>query len=606
MQQGNRLSWSDLQSLARRKPAASSSDRDAAEAAADGGNGRGLAKALSVPHLTAIGVGSTIGAGIYVLVGTVAREHAGPALTVSFLIAGIAAALSALCYAELSCRFPSAGSAYHYSYICIGESVAWLIGWALILEYTIGGSTVARGISPNLALFFGGQDNLPFFLAQVHIKGLDTAVDPCAAILVLIVTALLCLGIKESSLVEGIITIANVAVMLFIICAGGWLGFQNGWPGYNVPKSYFPNGASGVFSGSATLFFAYIGFDAVASTAEEVKNPQRDLPLGMGLTLSLCCFLYMMVSVVIVGLVPYYAMDPDTPISSAFAQHGMQWAVYIISSGAVLALIASLIGAILPQPRIVMAMARDGLLPPIFSAVDHRTQVPTLSTILTGICSAILAFFMDVSQLAGMVSVGTLLAFTMVAISVLIVRYAPPDEMQMEGPDPGSLESLASQAGQSERDEDILGDPFGNVQEGPTASEVVNMVRRQKAKRCIILVCIGVIIFVSAVSFSSLPFYIQHTICAFSGLLLLGSTIALSCIGQDKNSLRKMEGFMCPFVPILPVCCILINVYLLMNLGSHTWIRVSVWLVAGALIYLFYGRSHSSLTTTTYQRVSPA
>ncbi|CAM0956961.1 unnamed protein product [Alopecurus aequalis] len=601
MQQGNRLSWSDLQSLARRKPATSSTDRAAGEVADDS---RRLAKALSVPHLTAIGVGSTIGAGIYVLVGTVAREHAGPALTVSFLIAGIAAALSALCYAELSCRFPSAGSAYHYSYICIGESVAWLIGWALILEYTIGGSTVARGISPNLALFFGGQDNLPFFLAQVHVKWLDTAVDPCAAILVLIVTALLCLGIKESSLVEGVITIANIAVMLFIIFAGGWLGFRNGWPGYNVPKGYFPNGASGVFSGSATLFFAYIGFDAVASTAEEVKNPQRDLPRGMGLTLSLCCFLYMMVSVVIVGLVPYYAMDPDTPISSAFAQYGMQWAVYVISSGAVLALIASLIGAILPQPRIVMAMARDGLLPPIFSAVDQRTQVPTLSTILTGICAAILAFFMDVSQLAGMVSVGTLLAFTMVAVSVLIVRYTPPNEMPMGGAGPGSLESLASQTGPSEPDEEILGDPF--AQEAPTASEVANMVRRQKAKRCIVLVCIGAIIFVSVVSLSSLPLYIQWTICAFSGLLLLGSTIVLSCIGQDKNSSKKTEGFMCPFVPILPICCILINVYLLINLGSHTWIRVSVWLAAGALIYLFYGRSHSSLTSTVYQRVSPA
>ncbi|KAF6988797.1 hypothetical protein CFC21_006248 [Triticum aestivum] len=596
MQQGSRLSWSDLQSLARRKPAASA-------AAADG---RRLAKTLSVPHLTAIGVGSTIGAGIYVLVGTVAREHAGPALTLSFLIAGIAAALSALCYAELSCRFPSAGSAYHYSYICIGESVAWLIGWALILEYTIGGSSVARGISPNLALFFGGQDKLPFFLAQVHVKWLDTPVDPCAAILVLIVTALLCLGIKESSLVEGVITIANVAIMLFIICAGGWLGFQNGWPGYDVPKGYFPNGASGVFSGSATLFFAYIGFDAVASTAEEVKNPQRDLPWGMCLTLSLCCFLYMMVSVVIVGLVPYYAMDPDTPISSAFAQYGMQWAAYVISSGAVLALIASLIGAILPQPRIVMAMARDGLLPPIFSAVGQRTQVPTLSTILTGICAAILAFFMDVSQLAGMVSVGTLLAFTMVAISLLIVRYAPPNDMPMGGADPSSVESLALHAGHSEADEGILEGPFGNVDEAPTASEIANMVRRQKAKRYIVMVCFGVIIFVPAVSFSSLPFSIRCTTCALGGLLLLGASIVLSCIGQDTSSSRQTEGFMCPFVPVLPVCCILINAYLLMNLGSHTWIRVSVWLVAGALIYLFYGRNHSSLTGTAYERVSPA
>uniref|UniRef100_A0A0D9XJZ4 Cationic amino acid transporter C-terminal domain-containing protein n=1 Tax=Leersia perrieri TaxID=77586 RepID=A0A0D9XJZ4_9ORYZ len=472
-----RLSLQDLQCLVRRKPASSTDRAETAEAAAaDGGKDRHLAKALAVPDLIAIGVGSTIGAGIYVLVGTVAREHAGPALTLSFLIAGIAAALSALCYAELSCRFPSAGSAYHYSYICIGESVAWLIGWALILEYTIGGSSVARGISPNLALFFGGHEKLPFFLTQIHVKWLDTPLDPCAAILVLIVTALLCLGIKESSFVEGIITIANVIVMLFVICVGGYLAFQNGWTGYHDKQGYFPNGVAGVFSGSATLFFAYIGFDAVASTAEEVKNPQRDLPWGMCLTLSLCCFLYMMVSVVIVGLVPYYALDPNTPISSAFAQYGMQWAVYVISTGAVLALIASLIGAILPQ-----------------------TQVPTLSTILSGICAAILALFMDVSELAGM----------------------------------------------------TLG--------------------------------------------------IQSQMTKIHGIFLaMLFEIHFMCLWWFAF------GFMCPFVPILPVCCILINVYLLMNLGIHTWIRVSMWLAVGAIIYIFYGRKYSSLTSIPYQRISPA
>ncbi|XP_062200353.1 cationic amino acid transporter 3, mitochondrial-like isoform X2 [Phragmites australis] len=554
---------------------------------------------------SSLGVGSTIGAGIYVLVGTVAREHTGPGLTVSFLIAGIAAALSALCYAELSCRFPSAGSAYHYSYICIGESVAWLIGWALILEYTIGGSSVARGISPNLALFFGGQDKLPFFLAQVHVKWLDTPVDPCAAILVLIVTALLCLGIKESSFVEGIITIANVTVMLFVICAGGWLGLRNGWAGYKAPEGYFPNGVGGVLSGSATLFFAYIGFDAVASTAEEVKNPQRDLPLGMGLTLSLCCFLYMMVSAVVVGLVPYRAMDPETPISSAFAQYGMQWAAYVVSSGAVLALIASLIGGILPQPRIIMAMARDGLLPSLFSAVNQQTQVPILSTILTGTCAAILAFFMDVSQLAGMVSVGTLLAFTAVAISVLVVRYAPPSEMPMGVALAGTPESLTSYSGHSEQDEENSEDPFGNVQEAPTVCEVANKLRRQKATRSIVLIFIGIIIFVSSVSFSFFPFYMQSTACAIGGLLLLSCSIVLSCIGQDKSSSRQTGGFMCPLVPILPICCIVINVYLLMNIGSYTWIRVSAWLVAGVLIYFLYGRKHSSLAGMAYQRISP-
>uniref|UniRef100_A0A0D9XJZ3 Cationic amino acid transporter C-terminal domain-containing protein n=1 Tax=Leersia perrieri TaxID=77586 RepID=A0A0D9XJZ3_9ORYZ len=575
-----RLSLQDLQCLVRRKPASSTDRAETAEAAAaDGGKDRHLAKALAVPDLIAIGVGSTIGAGIYVLVGTVAREHAGPALTLSFLIAGIAAALSALCYAELSCRFPSAGSAYHYSYICIGESVAWLIGWALILEYTIGGSSVARGISPNLALFFGGHEKLPFFLTQIHVKWLDTPLDPCAAILVLIVTALLCLGIKESSFVEGIITIANVIVMLFVICVGGYLAFQNGWTGYHDKQGYFPNGVAGVFSGSATLFFAYIGFDAVASTAEEVKNPQRDLPWGMCLTLSLCCFLYMMVSVVIVGLVPYYALDPNTPISSAFAQYGMQWAVYVISTGAVLALIASLIGAILPQ-----------------------TQVPTLSTILSGICAAILALFMDVSELAGMVSVGTLLAFTMVAISVLIIRYAPPNEIAMKVAHSGSAESLTSDSGYSEPDDENSRDLLGN--EIPTANEA-KRIRRQKATACIILVFLAVVTIVSSVSFSFLPLYLRSISCAFGGLLLVSATIALWYIGQDSSS-RQTGGFMCPFVPILPVCCILINVYLLMNLGIHTWIRVSMWLAVGAIIYIFYGRKYSSLTSIPYQRISPA
>ncbi|CAN6298396.1 unnamed protein product [Urochloa humidicola] len=374
-----------------------------------------LAKELNVPALVAIGVGSTVGAGVYVLVGTVAREHAGPALTISFLIAGIAAALSAFCYAELASRCPSAGSAYHYSYICVGEGVAWLIGWALVLEYTIGGSAVARGISPNLALFFGGPDSLPWILARHQLPWFDIIVDPCAAALVFVVTILLCVGIKESSFAQGVVTVLNACVMIFVIVAGSYIGFQIGWVGYKVSDGYFPYGVNGMLAGSATVFFAYIGFDTVASTAEEVKNPQRDLPLGIGIALAICCALYMAVSIVIVGLVPYFAMDPDTPISSAFAKHGMQWAMYVVTSGAVLALCSTLMGSLLPQPRILMAMARDGLLPSFFSDVNKQTQVPVKSTIVTGICAAALAFAMDVSQLAGMVSVGTLLAFTIVA-----------------------------------------------------------------------------------------------------------------------------------------------------------------------------------------------
>ncbi|XP_057998426.1 cationic amino acid transporter 4, vacuolar isoform X2 [Hevea brasiliensis] len=408
--------------------------------------GQQLAKKLSAIDLIAIGVGATIGAGVYILVGTVAREQTGPALTISFFIAGIAAALSAFCYAELACRCPSAGSAYHYTYICIGEGAAWLVGWALILEYTIGGSAIARGLTPNLALFFGGEDNLPSYLARHTIPGLGIVVDPSAAVLVLVVTVLLCMGIKESSLAQAIVTTVNICGMLFIIIAGGYLAFKTGWIGYELPSGYFPLGLNGMLAGSAVVFFSFIGFDVVASTAEEVKNPQRDLPLGIGIALSICCILYMLVSVVIVGLVPYFALDPDTPISSAFASHGMQWAVYIITTGAVTALCASLMGSLLPQPRMFMAMARDGLLPSFFSDINEQTQVPVKSTIAIGFLAAALAFFMDVSQLAGMVSVGTLLAFTAVAVSVLILRYVPPDEVPLPSSLHESVDSMSLQS----------------------------------------------------------------------------------------------------------------------------------------------------------------
>ncbi|ONK74292.1 uncharacterized protein A4U43_C03F4750 [Asparagus officinalis] len=604
-----------FRSLMRRKQV----DSDRARA---GSGHHKLAKELSILQLIAIGVGSTIGAGVYVLVGTVAREHSGPALTISFLIAGIAAALSAFCYAELASRCPSAGSAYHYSYICVGEGVAWLIGWALILEYTIGGSAVARGITPNLALAFGGPDSLPFFLARTQIPGLDIVVDPCAAILVFIVTGLLCVGIKESTFIQAIVTVLNVCVMLFVVIVGGYIGFKTGWVGYTVSSGYFPYGINGMLAGSATVFFAYIGFDSVASAAEEVKNPQRDLPWGIASSLSICCFLYMMVSVVVVGLVPYFTMDPDTPISSAFSKHGMQWAMYIVTAGAVLALCSTLMGSLLPQPRILMAMSRDGLLPPFFSDVNKHTQVPVKSTILTGICAAALAFFMDVSQLAGMVSVGTLLAFTIVAISILILRYVPPDEVPLPSSLKESIDSVTFRYGIQEKDEGNSKNLSGkSIENGPEesfeyplivkedGSDKLNEQKRRKlAAWSIAFVCIGVFILTSSASVTFLSVLVQYSSCAFGGFLLLGSLTALTWIEQDdgRHSFGHAGGFICPFVPLLPICCILINVYLLINLGTGTWIRVSMWLLAGVFVYLVYGRSHSSLTDVVYVPVAHA
>ncbi|XP_058204235.1 cationic amino acid transporter 2, vacuolar-like [Rhododendron vialii] len=577
--------------------------------------GQQLAKRLSAVDLVAIGVGSTIGAGVYILVGTVARQQTGPGLVISFLIGGIAAALSAFCYAELACRCPSAGSAYHYTYICVGEGVAWLIGWALILEYTLGSAAVARGVSPNLVLFFGGADKLPTIVARHTIYGV--VVDPCAAILVCVVALLLCLGIKESSMVQTIVTTVNVAVMVFIVIAGLYVGFMTGWVGYELPNGYFPFGVNGVFAGSATLFYSYVGFDSVTSTAEEVKNPQRDLPIGIGIALSLCCILYMLVSAVIVGLVPYYALDPDTPISSAFAHYGMEWAAYVITIGALTALCSGLIGGILPQPRILMAMARDGLLPSFFSDINKHTKVPVKSTVVTGIAAAALAFLLDIDQLAGMVSVGTLLAFTTVAVSILILRYVPPEEV----PFPSSLqdsihfESISCSSSihgtEGEKNKDSVGsckhllDNEGSLVGHPLIEKAAhaehNELRRRKiASWGIASVCIGALLLASAASAKDLPGIPRFILCGVGGVFLSCGLIGLTSIDQDDawHNFGHPGGFTCPLVPLLPVCCILINTYLLINLGSGTWMRASIWLVAGALIYLFYGRSHSSLLGT--------
>ncbi|KAF7801439.1 cationic amino acid transporter 2, vacuolar-like [Senna tora] len=599
---GNGGSWSSFNFLTRRKRV------DSADKHSDGQ----LAKALSVPHL----------------IGIVAREHSGPALAFSFLIAGIASALSAFCYAELASRCPSAGSAYHYSYICVGEGVAWLIGWALILEYTISGAAVARGISPNMAALFGGPDSLPFFLGRQQIPGVDIVVDPCAAVLVFIITGLLCLGIKESTVAQGIVTSVNVCALVFVIVAGGYLGFKSGWVGYELPAGYFPFGVDGMLAGSATVFFAYIGFDAVASTAEEVKHPQRDLPLGIGASLFVCCALYMMVSVVVVGLVPYYAIDPDTPISSAFASHGMQWAAYIINVGAFTALCSSLLGGLLPQPRILMAMARDGLLPPFFSEISKRSQVPVKSTLATGLFAAFLAFFMDVSQLAGMVSVGTLLAFTTVAISILILRYIPPNEVPMPPSLQDSVDYVSLRCGWSsdetnEKDADANVGTSGKneplilkedisieyplIPKQLVIGNYINEGNRRKVVGWIIAsTCLGVFVLTYAASDLSLLSSVRYTLCGAGGILLLSGLVFLTCIDQDdaRHNFGHSGGFICPFVPLLPILCILINCYLLISLGVATWARVSVWLVIGVVVYIFYGRTHSSLNDAVYVRAS--
>jgi cationic amino acid transporter 1 len=315
----------------------------------------------------------------------------------------------------------------------------------------------------------------------------------------------------------------------------------------------------------------------------------------------------MLVSIVVVGLVPYYAIDPDTPISSAFADHGMQWAAYIINAGACTALCSALMGGILPQPRILMAMARDGLLPPFLCDINRQTLVPVKGTILTGLAAAVLAFSMEVSELAGMVSVGTLLAFTMVAISLLILRYIPPNKVPM----PPSLQDSIVEINVEYVEENISTSedtkPLNVARDFPIAIDTYlnEGNRRRVVEWTIAFICLGAFVLTYAASCLTLS-SVRFALCGVGGILLVSGFVFLTCIDQDeaRHNFGHSGGFVCPFVPLLPIACILINSYLLINLGVGTWLRVSVWLVIGLLIYVFYGRTHSSLKDAIYVPVS--
>ncbi|XP_024534670.1 cationic amino acid transporter 4, vacuolar [Selaginella moellendorffii] len=567
-----------------------------------------LSRELRVPQLLAIGIGTTIGAGIFILIGTVAKERTGPALPLSFAIAGVAAALSAFSYAELASRLPSAGSAYHYAYTCLGEGLAWFVGWSLILEYTVSGATVARGVSPNLALFFG--EDLPFWLVRRNIPGTGILADPFAGFLIVMVTILLCTGIKQSAAVQVVMTVILVLVLLFVDVVGLWIGIKEGWRGYELKTGYTPFGVSGVLGGAAMLFFSYVGFDAVATTAEEVKNPHVDLPIGIGLALLVCASLYMSVSAVVVGIVPYFLLNTDTPISTAFSQNGLPWATYIVALGALTAMLTTLLGCSLPQPRILMAMSRDGLLPQFFSIIHKSTLVPVNGAVTTGTIAVFVSVFMDISQLSEMVSVGTLMAFTSVALCVLIIRYSPPHSavhlpvsisVETTNTPPTTSNDVDISNENEEREEPEENDaPEGcsiDLKNPLLDTEEIYATKGKQgvAGWSICIFVLGSLILSLFLSMAIFPRWLQIIGGTIGGLLFAGGVIVLSMTKQDEShrTFGNPGGFHCPLVPWLPAASVFVNVYLLVNVGAATWIRVSVWLVLGGLVYIFYGIHHS-------------
>lgn len=401
-----------------------------------------LKKSLSALDLTVFGVGVVIGAGIFTLTGRAAHDVAGPAIVISFVVAAIACTLAALCYAEFASTVPVAGSAYTFSYSSLGELFAWIIGWDLILEMFLGASVVAQGWSAYLGTLMS-QLGAPIPEAI----GYGGTVDLMAILLVVVLGALMTFGIKESLRVNLVLVAVKIFIVLFVIVAGILFVNPANWDPFVPPAQpteaasgltqpllqFFSGieptafGVGGIFAGAALVFFAYIGFDVVATTAEETRNPQRDMPIGIIASLLICTLLYCAVSLVVTGMVPYQDLDPAAALANAFVYHGADWMATLISAGAVAGLTTVVLTLLIGATRIIFAMCRDALLPAGLAKVHPRFRTPWVISILVTAIVAVVAGFTPIGLLEEMVNIGTLSAFVLVSVGVIVLRRKRPD-----------------------------------------------------------------------------------------------------------------------------------------------------------------------------------
>jgi APA family basic amino acid/polyamine antiporter len=396
-----------------------------------------LRRVLGPVHLTMLGIGAIIGSGIFVLTGVVAAQNAGPALVLSMIFAGIACAFAGLCYAEFASMIPVAGSAYTYAYATLGEIFAWIIGWDLILEYSLSASTVAVGWSGLVVSLLNDLGlSLPPQLTAATGSSVAladgstvTALFNLPAVLVVVaVTALLVVGIRESAGTNAVIVIVKLLVLLLFIGFGAAYVQPDNWKPF-IPENtgtFGEFGWSGILRGAGIIFFAYIGFDAVSTAAQEAKNPQRDLPIGMLASLAVCTVLFVATALVLTGIIPYTRLNVAAPVALAVDETGMGWLRPLIKLGAIAGLSSVILVLLMAQPRIFMAMSRDGLLPPLFSRVHPRFRTPAITTVLTGVVVAIAAGLVPISVLSQLVAMGTLLAFAIVCAAVLVLRRTSP------------------------------------------------------------------------------------------------------------------------------------------------------------------------------------
>lgn len=428
-----------FKSLLRVKPVAPAGHVDGGEPVEGSLEGEAtLQRTLTARHLILLGMGAVIGAGIFVITGQAAANHAGPAIMLSFVLAGIACAFAGLCYAEFSAMLPVSGSAYSYCYATLGEGVAWFIGWCLVLEYLFASSSVAVGWSAYLVSFLTSTLGLPFpaELAEAPLAWKDGAFAISGAVLnlpaVLIVAAITALcyrGITQSSFVNAVIVAIKVVVIALFIGFGIQHVDPANWTPF-IPDNTGPGqfGMEGVFRAASIVFFAYIGFDAVSTAAGEAKNPQRDMPIGILGSLAVCTVIYIIVCAVLTGMLHYTELGTAKPVATALETYAdLAWLKTFVEVGAIAGLSSVILVMLMAQPRIFYTMSRDGLLPKVFGRVHSKYRTPHIGTVIVGVVASLLAGLLPLNVLGELVSMGTLLAFATVCICVLVLRKTKPD-----------------------------------------------------------------------------------------------------------------------------------------------------------------------------------
>lgn len=522
-------------------------------------SGNGLVRRLGLFDLILLGVGASIGAGIFVVTGTVARD-AGPGVTISFILAGASCILNALCYAELASRFPAVvGGAYLYTYTAFNELTAFLVFGQLMLDYHIGAASIARSLASYvvtvLELFPFFKENTPNWIGHggEEFLGGALSINILAPILLLLLTVILCRGIGESSALNSFMTATKIIIVLFVVTVGSFKIDVSNW------SPFAPNGFKAILTGATVVFFAYVGFDAVANSAEESRKPQRDLPIGILGSLLICVGLYIAVCLVITGMVPYKFLGEDAPLAEAFTSRGLKYVSILISIGAVAGLTTTLLVGLYVQSRLYLGLGRDGLLPSMFAKVHPTRHTPIHSQVWVGIIASILAGLFNVHVLSHILSVGSLTGYSVVSACVVTLRWND------------KAATLSSKR------------PNSSWREG--------------------VICLFAI---ASCGFAAGLFYRINASPIFmliSVIIAILASVALHC----RQVYYDPPGFSCPGVPTVPAVCIFFNIFLFAQLHYEAWIRFILLNIIFVSIYAFYGQYHanplSSDETIVYHNV---